>query len=161
MIWFHSIFLVQHCWVPRRCADYLPSDGFDRTELFAADVLVVEVPLRTTLTLATRLGAIPELIMVLGTRRGTCRARQASATTLMIAPLPAALAGIDPGQPRRRQDIRIPAARNAVLARAGANAALVPASPERSARLRRLCSGRCEDSSSNLSAMQSRAMPRP
>jgi len=38
----------------------------DRTELFTPDALVVEVPLRTTLTLATRLGAIPELIMVLG-----------------------------------------------------------------------------------------------
>lgn len=38
----------------------------DRTELFTPDALVAEIPLRTTLTLATRLDTIPELIMVIG-----------------------------------------------------------------------------------------------
>jgi apolipoprotein N-acyltransferase len=42
----------------------------DRTRQFTPDALVAEIPLRTTLTLATRLGTIPEMIMVLGALTG-------------------------------------------------------------------------------------------
>ncbi len=42
----------------------------DQTELFTPDALVAEIPLRSTPTLATRLGTIPELIMVLGALAG-------------------------------------------------------------------------------------------
>jgi apolipoprotein N-acyltransferase len=44
----------------------IASDGVirQRTNLFTADALVADVPLRTTTTLATRVGAAPEWLLV-------------------------------------------------------------------------------------------------